>query len=210
MRNRYGWVLGSMLLAVTTASAQNAADAGPPTELVVRTVPEEDPGPPFYARLGLQEFHAGDWLVVVFYREPSCVPRDFDLTDTYDFPGDEGPGAFACEATVSGHTLTEPDAPATRFPWVALLEGTGAVPVWIVPWGDYQDLVADGPVTVDALSALGPLVGSAERYHETLHPRMPGHKIDAFASGVLEDGRTFRYQVMEREGDVHHISLEFE
>lgn len=172
-------------------------------------MPDQDPGPPFYARLGMQEFHTDDWLVVVFYRDPACVPPAFDLASTYHFPSDAGPGAFACQPTVAGHTLTEPDAPETRFPWLALLEGTGAVPIWFVPFEAYRSLAAEGTLTIDALSSLDPLVGSASHYHEALHPRMPGHSIDAVAVGSLEDGRTFRYLVAERDGEVAHISLEF-
>lgn len=191
------------------ALAQEPPEEHGALRLVVRAIPEEDPGPPFYARLGMQEFHTDGWLVVVFYRHPSCVPPDFELTETYHFPDDTGPGAFACEATVAGHTLTEPDAPATRFPWVALLRGRGDVPVWFVPFDRYETLADEEPVTVGSLGELDPLVGSASHYHETLHPRASGHRIDAVASGSLEDGRTFRYQVAERDGEVVDISLAF-
>lgn len=200
-----------MVAAIATASgtAQDALQATEMPTLTLRTIPDQDPGPPFYARYGLQEFSVDGWLVVVFYRSPACVPAGFDLSDAYHFPSDDGPGAFACEATVDGHTLTEPDAPPTRFPWVALLQGTGAVPVWFVPLDAFHELPEGSPVTIDTLAGLQPLVGHASHYHETLQPRVPGHAIEAVAVGVLEDGRAFRYRVSERDGAIEDIALEF-
>jgi hypothetical protein len=199
----------TIALASATVFAQGASADAEAAPLVLRSIPDQDPGPPFYARYGLQEFSVDGWLIVVFYRDPACVPDGFDLIEGYHFPSEAGPGAFLCAPTVGGHTLTEPDAPPTRFPWLALLEGNGAVPVWFVPLDAFRELPASEPVTVQALAALQPLVGRASHYHETLHPRSPGHAIEAVAVGVLEDGRAFRYRVSERDGSVTDIALEF-
>lgn len=199
----------TIALVSATASAQGATADDEAAPLVLRSIPHQDPGPPFYARYGLQELSVDGWLVVVFYRDPTCIPDDFDLTEGYHFPSEAGPGAFMCEPTVAGHTLTEPDAPPTRFPWLALLEGNGAVPVWFVPLDAFRELPASEPVTIRALADLQPLIGRASHYHETLHPRSPGHAIEAVAVGVLQDGRAFRYRVSERDGAVIDIALEF-
>lgn len=59
---------------------------------------ENGDGPPFYARFGENEtFGDSEWVAIVFYRDPACVPDEFNLNDFFDFPGDAGPGAFGCQ-----------------------------------------------------------------------------------------------------------------
>jgi hypothetical protein len=159
--------------------------AEPEELLVLKEIPAGDSGPPFYARLGLQFFHADGHLAVVFYRDPECVPEGFNLLGFYHFPSEAEPGAFGCNLTMEGYTLSEPTAEPGTFPRLVIAEGLGAVPVWFVPLAAFQEEAEDSVVTLHDLAALEPLIGSASYYHETLQPRSPGHQILAVAHGTL-------------------------
>lgn len=178
--------------------------------LIRKAVPDEDPGPPFYARVTTlldQFFHHDGWLAIPFYRPPECVPPEFDLLQLYDPPGPEGPGAFRCPLLMEGFLLTEPDAPLGTFPRQAVLRGD-AVPFWFVPWADFQVAADDGEVTFAELQAMGPVAGVADRYRETLKPRLGDHLIVIDAAGTLADGRTFRFHVTHREDRTEAIQID--
>lgn len=179
--------------------------------LTRKAVPTEDPGPPFYARVTTilnQFFHADDWLAIPFYRDPSCVPPDFNLLELFDFPGADGPGAFACPLLMSGFLLIEPDAPLGTFPRQVVLRGD-AVPFRFVPWSEFEAGAEDGVVTMAELSAMNPVAGIAHRYHETLKPREGDHLIVIRADGTLEDGRSFRFGVSHLQERTRSIHLSF-
>jgi hypothetical protein len=159
---------------------------------VVLSIPDEDPGPPFYARVGLQLLHDDGLLGIPLYRDPACIPDDFNLLEMFHFPGPMGPGAFACPLGMTGKLLIEPDAPLGTFPQQVVLKGD-AVPFWFVSLDAFEAAAADGVVTLPELAALSPLVGTASRYHETLHPREDDHRIIINARGTMEDGRSFRF-----------------
>lgn len=187
--------------------AASAASDG----LTQKTVPDEDPGPPFYARVTTildQFFHGDGWLAIPFYRDPACVPADFNLLQLFDPPGPAGPGAFGCPLLMKGFVLIEPDAPLGTFPRQAVLMGD-AVPFWFVPWSDFEAEAADGVVTMADLQALEPLVGLASRYHETLKPREGDHVIVIDAAGTLDDGRAFLFGVTHIEDETRSIRLQF-
>jgi hypothetical protein len=191
------------------SSAMESRAALPPSSgLEMRTIPTQDPGPPFYARVGMQFLEDGEWLAIPFYRDPACVPEDFNLLEFFHFPGADGPGAFACPLLMTGRLLTEPDASPETFPRQVLLEGD-AVPFWIVSWEAFQAAAAEGEVTVGDLAALSPLRGIASRFHETLHPREGEHRIILDASGLLEDGRPFRFHATDIEDELRAIRIEF-
>lgn len=199
----------------STATALNAGDVQAATVgsegLTLQTVPDEDPGPPFYARVTTildQFFHDDGWLAIPFYRDPSCVPADFNVLQLYDFPGPDGPGAFRCPLLMEGFVLIEPDAPPGTFPRQAVLKGD-AVPFRFVPWNDFEAEAADGVVTMAELEALNPLVGVADRYHETLKPREGDHLIVIDAAGTLDDGRAFQFGVTHLEDQTRAIGLRF-
>lgn len=158
--------------------------------LVRREMPAEDPGPPFYARVGLQVLESEGWVVIPFYRSPSQVPADFNLLRFYDFPGPGGPGAFAAPLLMTGFLLIEPDAPLGTFPRQVELRGEG-VPVWLVPAPAFHAAAGDGVLTLAELRGASPLEGTATHYHETLHPREGEHKIVIEARGTVPDGRRF-------------------
>ena len=176
-----------------------------------------DPGMPFYARVELLPpyvFNDGDWAAIVFYRDPGCVPTDFNLILTFDVPG-----AFTCPHTVSGRSLWN-GAPFAGAPRHVNIEGNGAVPVWFVPWEAVRDQAkADGLLTVADLSAIdGLLVGYADRYTETLHPHPdpafgggghPNPKMIIDATGQLGDGRDFKLHISWIRDVVRSIQIDF-
>jgi hypothetical protein len=164
----------------------------------LRTVsfPEEDPGPPFYARVATlldQIFHDDEYVAIPFYRDPTCVPGDFDLLSSFHLPDEHGPGAFGCDLLVHGRFLIEPDAPHGTFPVQVVTRG--AAGVWFVPWNEFQSAMADGSVTMSELRSLNPLQGTADHFHEMLQPRMDDHRVVITSSGRLDDGRRFQFNV---------------
>jgi hypothetical protein len=179
-----------------------AASAG----LVVLNIPEEDPGPPFYARVGLQLLHEQDLLAIPFYRDPACIPDDFNLLEMFDFPGPMGPGAFACPLNLTGKLMIEPDAPLGTFPVHVILRGT-SVRFWFVSLEAFQAAAADGVVTRGELAAMSPVEGTATQYHESLHPREDDHRIVIDAIGALDDGRSFRFHATHIDDEAVSIRI---
>jgi hypothetical protein len=63
----------------------------------VRTAIPPDPGPPLYTYLqrnvdgSAYYAHDTEWAAIWFYRDPACIPPDFNLLDAVDlapaFPG---------------------------------------------------------------------------------------------------------------------------
>lgn len=179
--------------------------------LVHTTFPDEDPGPPFYARVTTimnQFYHDGEWLVVPFHRDPGCVPEDFNLLAFFDPPGPAGPGAFACPLTVNGFMLLEAGAPPGTFPHYVEITGS-AVPFYFVPWAEFQAEAEDGVVTITDLEALDPILGTAHRYRETLKPRLDNHLVVMTAAGTLEDGRAFEFSATHRMDRTTALRLRF-
>jgi hypothetical protein len=179
--------------AVESMDALTASGPDASNGQVVLSIPDEDPGPPFYARVGYQYLHDGGLLAIPFYRSPACIPADFNLLEFFHFPtGPTDPAAFACPLQMTGRLLIEPDAAPGTFPRQVVLQGD-AVPIWFIPLLDFQAAADDGEVTMAQLAALSPVKGTASRFHETLHPREDEHRIIIDARGTLEDGRTFRF-----------------
>jgi hypothetical protein len=178
------------------------AAAGAPGGFVTVSFPEEDPGPPFYARFSTlldQTFNDGELAAIPFVRDPSCVPLDFDLLSAFHLPDANGPGAFGCPLVVSGRFLIEPDAEPGTFPFHVSTHGRAHI--WILPWPALQAEVADGRLTMGELLALQPLRGIADRFDEVLRPRIEDHHVVITSQGSLEDGRRFQFNVNHR-GDV--------
>lgn len=181
------------------------------------TVPEEDPGPPFYASIERAFVpHTDEWAAIAFLRQPGCIPDDFNLLDLIDVPA-----AFGCPLTVQGHLIYKNAPPPVDFaPIEAILHGLGGVPVWFASWPEMQAALADDVLTVPELLSLPSLrMGLASFYKETQHPgfeRPQGAgngKVEITARGTLTDGRTFQFQVremgIELESVVRHIKIEF-
>jgi hypothetical protein len=178
---------------------------GPAGAQVMVRVPGDAPGIPAYARLekhpkdGRFPYHNEAWAAIVFYRDPSCVPRDFNLYDMF-----AGPRAFGCGLTVSGFELWDNGPGIDAGPRHAISTGL-AVPVWFVPWLILEAALADNFLTMPELESLQPLMGTATTFHEVIHPFVPpgvtgGAKVPLLtitASGVLPDGRSFQYHYTE-------------
>jgi hypothetical protein len=181
-------------------------------------VPKDWPGIPAYAQIshiqpfGEEIYHTDEWAAIPFYRNPGCVPPDFNLLDMMD-----PPRCFDCPMTVEGFEIwpVPPDqgglGPSQGKYW-----GLGAVPIYFVSWPELQTAVADGNLTITELVALPSLqIGSAGFYSLVLHPsggpaNVP--HIEISARGVLlNDGRQFQFQVAggDQSALVKHIKIVF-
>lgn len=210
-----GTILVLALVAVLAGSQAAAADEG-----LVRTAwpSGEDPGMPFYARVELLPpfiFNDGEWAAIVFYRDPNCVPGDFNLISVFDIPA-----AFSCPHTVHGTSLWH-GAIFNGAPKIINISGNGAVPVWFVPWKAVSDQAKpDGVLTKNDLMQIeGRLVGYADQYAETLHPHPdpafgggghPDPKMIVNAQGQLEDGRPFKLHITWEHDEVRSIKIRFQ
>lgn len=99
--------------------------------------------------------HDAEWAVIPFYYDPLKVPGTFNLFNLID------PDLFllGLTPTVTGFEIWEhwsipPTAPA---PLSAHWQGSGAVPVWFVPWEQFWAEAKDGRLTIADLKALNPL-----------------------------------------------------
>lgn len=209
MRTRM--LLAMMLLAPVLGIGLSQSESGPSAErLVAAEVPSEDPGPPFYARVSpiMNElFFSDGWLAIPFYRDPACVPPDFNLLDLYHFPSESGPGAFGCPALVTGLTYKEPGAPATTFPKRVTMDGSGSVQIWFVAESTARQALADGNLTMAELEDLDPLVGIAATFSEYLQPRAEDHLIVIWSTGELMDGRSFRFDLLHVGEAIEELTM---
>ena len=184
----------TLLLAASAVMSTSVVQAA-----ILYNVPE-DVEPPFYARIGQDEiYHNDDWAAIVFYRDPSCVPADFNLLEFFDFTPDPDFGlrVFGCPLTIAGFEVRK-NAPGQGPPIQAKYHGLGAVPVWFVSWPELQDahvgqLINQGELLSSADSLR---IGSASFYSETLHPTGGAQvaHITIDAHGQLTDGTQFQFQ----------------
>lgn len=171
---------------------------------------------PFYARFGENEtFSSGEWTVIVFYRPPDCIPADFNLNQFFHFPGETGPGAFACTPPTTTSVEYWANNPQTDpAPLIAEMTGRGAVPVWFISKSEMETAVADGIVTIGELAGLpSRLVGTAATYTELLHPSQSNAQslIQFAAEGTTEDGRSFKVDVSYGDPAVeNHTTIEIQ
>ena len=195
------------LALAALAALLPASQAGAATRL---EVPEESPGPPYYARLSAPPAlapHTDDWAAIVFYRNPACVPSGFNLLRFF-----AGPSAFACPLTVEGFEIWENGPGQDPAPRISKLREAGPVPVWFVSWPQLQAAAGDGVLTITELRALPSLItGTASRFTETLHPSQSNKKgkINIGARGTLSDGRSFQLQFVAHDGEVKHVAIRF-
>lgn len=180
-----------LLFALTQAACDSPALTAPEAQSIAYTVTHSDVAPPFYARVELPfTIHTDEWAAIVFYRPPSCVPADFNLLDFFDVPG-----AFSCNPlTVTGVEMRKDPNPFAA-PFLSIMKGLGAVPVWLVEWHEMHAALADQVVTRSELEGLPSLVtGTATAFEEMLQPiptRIPSRLV-INAQGSLADGRNFR------------------
>ncbi len=135
----------------------------------------------------------GEWAAITFYRDPACVPPDFDLLNLFD------PRALGCTLTVEGFEIWR-NGPGTGDlgPIQSISHGLGAVPIWFVKLSDLEAAISDGSLTVGELEGLSTLrKGSAIFFKATQHPLDVANvtHIEISARGVLRDGGQFQYQL---------------
>ena len=163
--------------------------------------PGESPGAPAYARVA-PDLTTDEWAPVVFYRQPSCVPADYNLLRFI-----AGPRAFACPLTVAGQEVWENGPGQDAAPKQSITRGRD-VPIWFASASELQAAAGDGVLTIGELSSLESLVmGTAHTYQEVLRP---GELIVINARGTLADGRAFRLHAhcrCEKQEPVVHIEI---
>lgn len=195
----------AMLLAVFSADVVQAQ--------VRLKIPEQTPGGPAYARVERPFLiHTDDWAAVLFYRDPVCVPEDFNLLDVLDFQGfPDNPRVFRCPLTVEAFEMREVPEPIGP-PKLVFTWGTGAVPVWFVRWPELQGALADDELTITELRAMGSLqIGYASFFEETLDFSEIGEtlRLVMVAHGALLDGRRFQLQYTFAGGTARQIKIAF-
>jgi hypothetical protein len=191
---------------LATAEAMSGMMA---SALVRTTSPSaEDPGVPAYARINSTPPHVfsdGVMVAVAFYRDPDCIPADFNLLTFFDIPA-----VFGCTVLVEGFSLWE-GVPFSQAPAMTQLRGS-SVPVWFAPAAQVAAAMADGSLEIGELAALdGLLRGTADRFHETLQPSegpRPVSHLVLGAHGELEDGRSFTFQLTSVDSDVKAIRID--
>jgi hypothetical protein len=179
--------------------------------LVLSNFPSmEDPGPPFYARFGdiaPYIYYDGNYAVIIFYREPSLIPAEFNLLTFFD-----PPAAFSVPLTVWGKLLWHGQI-GSGAPKVAHIEGS-SVPVWFVPVSPLEQLIQQqNSLTISDLQTIdGILKGTADKFKEIAHPHpLPeafgggGHpqpKLNIIAQGTLDGGGEFMVNLSaQQKGD---------
>ncbi len=176
--------------------------------------PDSGGGVPAYARI--ESLPSGDvlvhndgvWAAITFYRDPECVPGDFNLLDFFD-----APRAFGCTLTVEGFEIWR------NGPWAGdsgpiqtVSYGLGNVPIWFVEMSDLESAISDGVLTVGELEGLPSLMkGSALFFRETLHPSNAAQqtKTQIVAQGILDEGGSFFLQVEETHNELKHVKIQF-
>lgn len=201
--------LVTLLLAVSAVISTLVVQAA-----VRYNVPEDNEGP-FYARIASDEiYHNDDWAAIVFYRDPSCVPADFNLLEFFDFAPDPDFGlrVFGCPLTIAGFEVWKNGLGLDPAPIQVKSHGLGAVPVWFVSWPELQALVADDVLTIGELSsASSRRIGIASLYSETLHPTGGAQvsHITMDARGQLTDGTQFQFQAAASGDSFQHVLIRF-
>jgi len=193
-------VLLTLCLALFGVSTHAPAQGLPGQPSLRLDFPVSSPGVPAYARLELliPNFDVPNnkrWAAVVFYRDPACVPDDFDLGSFFHPPDPGSLGAFACPLLIEGHELWE-NGPQEDLAPRFVLSGNAVpnLPVWFVAWRELEPLLDSGHITITDLRDMKSLVrGQASWFEERLYPNGgaddPG--ITLRARGLLEDGRRF-------------------
>ena len=189
-------LLSTGLLAAIPAAAQ-PLPGQPGSQL---DFPVDSPGVPAYARFELliPNFDLPNdrqWAAFVFYRDPSCVPANFNLGDFFDLPGPSGLGAFACPLLIEGHEIWRNDPRTDVAPiFVLSRNAVPELPVWFVRWPDLREAIDDGVLTIEELHDIPSRVTArAHWFEERLYPNggadNPG--ISLRATGDLDGGGRF-------------------
>ncbi|MFO8080203.1 MAG: hypothetical protein R6V07_07860 [Armatimonadota bacterium] len=125
-----------------------------------------------------------EWVVTAFYYPVETIPPKYDLFDwpVYDYPvGEVTPLVEGAMTFMEGSSIPK---------IVEMWNAPGAlVPIWFTPRAEWSKW------TIKAMEKAGSLVGWADFYREVVrNPEEPGDPSvhETVASGVLEDGRSFK------------------
>lgn len=195
---RLATAIATLFMLLLAAVAQAQPLPGQPAERV--DFPVTSPGIPAYARLELliPDFDAPNteqWAAIVFYRDPECVPDDFDLGQFFHLPDPDGLGAFGCPLLIEGHEIWENGSGTDMAPiYVYSHNAVPDLPVWFVARDELDALLERGFVFIDEIEALPSIIhGRAWRFEESLYPHgsAPSPGITMRAEGRLETGGHF-------------------
>ena len=176
--------------------------------------PADDPGPPFYSRVSPrpellnQLLTDGTLVAIPFYRDPACVPADFDHFDLFHPPSASGPGAFACPTVVHGVYMIEQDAPFATLPRQVNTQGSAVF--WFVDHDEFMALTADGTLPHHRLATefTSLRTGVASHFNEILRPRVDtGHQVTITARGSLDAGGSVNFGVNHHHDQVVSIRI---
>lgn len=235
MRQLRTMVTASLVLALVACGGDAPVEPEGPALArapIIKRIPADDPGPPWYTPVfgggpvlpGAYIPNDGTWAAIAFWRQPACIPADFNLLLLMN-----PPAAFGCALTVEGKAWFSEGSP---IPLQERYTGLGAVPIGFVLLQELQAAMGDGPSDPDAdpdlyfpeLAALPSFsLGVADGFRTVIHNSSqaanPGHEtVDArghIVSGPLA-GRAFRYHHNERfdpESGVHSfraVTIRFE
>ena len=198
-----------LLASLVIAALWGVFNGGPTHAQVRLKFPEQTEGGPVYARIERPFLiHTDEWAAVLFYRDPACVPEDFNLLDMVDF---NFPRVFGCPLTIEGFEMREtPDT--NGFPKLVFTRGTGAVPVWFVQWSELEAAMVDDVLTLGELRAMGSRqTGYANFFEETLDLSETGQtlRLVMVARGALLDGRSFQFHYTFTRDSVRQIKISF-
>jgi hypothetical protein len=157
-------------------------------------------GFPGYAQLGYDPLiqavfiiNDGEWAAIPFYRDPACVPADFNLITQVDVPR-----AFGCTSTVEGY-LIFPDSPELGFHFHAQgpVEGFPLPTVYFVKYAELLAAIEDGELLIGELQALPSLkTGRATFFQDNSGASFTEVSYEHFhadfrAAGILEGDAQF-------------------
>jgi hypothetical protein len=159
-------LLVATFAALTVAWGAGHATVGAQGRPVIQTFPSPGlPGPPLYANLAAGFMPTDNGTVAIaFYREPSCIPLNFNLLIQFN-----PPAAFGCTLTIRGK-LWWRDPATDPFPFQIRILGLGAVPIYFVDADELAAATGDGVLTIGELQSLPSLiVGVADQFHQVIH-----------------------------------------
>ncbi|GEM_PF-753193 len=200
--------------ALDTISAEVSALESRAGGVVKVSVPAEDPAPLFYTRVSPypenlnQVFTDGRTVAIPVYRDPACIPADFNLFQIYDLPSPAGPGAFACPPIVEGEYLIEANAPFGQIPFQVHIRRGGQI--WFVDHDEFMARTADGVLPWGRLAGefTSLRIGMPDHFSELLRPRgEPEHQVIIASRGRLEDGSRFQFNVNHRGSEIRSITI---
>lgn len=199
-RQLFSYSKGILLLAISFMLA--APLQAQPVQL---DFPSASPGIPGYARIHISEIETGnvgnvprdgEWVAVVFYRDPDCIPLDFDLGQFFHFPGPGGPGAFGCQLLTEGMELwaNGPDMGDMAPVYMRARNAVPDLPIWFIDRDEFDQELADGSVFINDLVALPSLIRArAWWFEEYINPTggAADPALSLRANGRLESGGRF-------------------